>query len=104
MTNGTTAASRGTAKWVRVELRVDATSCNVDLWDSGPFIAQDSMEEIFDFGYSRTSGGMGVGLHLARDVIEAHQGEIVAIPNASLKFRISLPIVSSPHLSALEKY
>ena len=104
VTNGTSAASRGTAKWVRVELRVDATSCNVDLWDSGPFIAQDSIEEIFDFGYSRTFGGMGVGLHLARDVIEAHQGEIVAIPNASLKFRISLPIVSSPHLSTLEKY
>jgi signal transduction histidine kinase len=76
----------------------------VHFWDSGPFITQDSIEEIFDFGYSRTSGGMGVGLHLARDVIEAHQGEIVAIPNASMKFRISLPIISSPHLSASEKY
>ena len=94
VTNGVSAAARGAAKWLRVELRVDTTSCNIDFWDSGSFIAQDSVEEIFDFGYSRTSGGMGVGLHLARDVIEAHQGEIVAIPNSSMKFRISLPIAS----------
>ena len=94
VTNGTSAAARGAAKWLRVELRVDTTSCNIDFWDSGSFIAQDSVEEIFDFGYSRTSGGMGVGLHLARDVIEAHQGEIVAIPNSSMKFRISLPTAS----------
>jgi sensor histidine kinase regulating citrate/malate metabolism len=104
VTNGTSAASKCATKWLRVELRVDATSCNVDLWDSGPFIAQDSMEEIFDFGYSLTSGGMGVGLHLARDVIEAHQGEIVAIPNSSMKFQISLPIASSPHVKHFEKY
>ncbi len=104
VTNGTSAAARGAAKWLRVELKVDATSCNVDFWDSGTFIDQDRVEEIFDFGYSRTSGGMGVGLHLARDVIEAHQGEIVAIPNSSMKFRISLPIASSTHVNALEKY
>lgn len=95
VTNGTSAAAQGATKWLRVELGVDATSCNVDFWDSGSFIDQDSVEEIFDFGYSRTSGGMGVGLHLARDVIEAHQGEIVAIPNSSMKFRISLPLASS---------
>ena len=104
VTNGTSAASRGTAKWLRIGLTVDATSCNIDFWDSGTFIDQDRVEEIFDFGYSRTSGGMGVGLHLARDVIEAHQGEIVAIPNSSMKFRISLPIASSTQVSTLEKY
>ena len=95
VTNGTSAAARGEAKWLRIDLRVDATSCHIDFWDSGGYIDQDRAEEIFDFGYSRTSGGMGVGLHLARDVIEAHQGEIVAIPNSSMKFRISLPIISS---------
>jgi signal transduction histidine kinase len=104
VTNGTSAAAQCSAKWLRIELGVDATSCNIDFWDSGTFIDQDSVEEIFDFGYSRTSGGMGVGLHLARDVIEAHQGEIVAIPNSSMKFRISLPIASSLHVNALEKY
>jgi len=104
VTNGTSAAARGAAKWLRVELKVDAISCNIDFWDSGTFIDQDRVEEIFDFGYSRTSGGMGVGLHLARDVIEAHQGEIVAISNSSMKFRISLPIASSTQVNALEKY
>jgi len=104
VTNGTSAAARGAGKWVRVDLRVDATSCHVDFWDSGTFIGQDRIEEIFDFGYSRTFGGMGVGLHLARDVIEAHHGEIVAIPNSSMKFRISLPLASPTHLNTLEKY
>jgi two-component system sensor kinase FixL len=104
VTNGTSAAANGAAKWQRVELKVDATSCSLDFWDSGPFIEQDTVEEIFDFGYSRTSGGMGVGLHLARDVIEAHQGEILAIPNSSLKFRISFPITTSLQVNILEKY
>ena len=104
VTNGTSAAAEGAAKWLRVELRVDATSCTLDFWDSGSLIDQDSVEEIFDFGHSKTSGGMGVGLHLARDVIEAHQGEIMAISNSSMKFRISLPIASSPHVSPFEKY
>ena len=104
VTNGTSAAANGASKWLRVELRVDATSCSLEFWDSGPFIDQDSVEEIFDFGYSRTSGGMGVGLHLARDVIEAHHGEILAIPNSSMKFRISLPITTSLQVNILEKY
>ncbi len=102
--NGISAAAEGEAKWLRVELRVNATSCTLYFWDSGTFIDQDSVEEIFDFGHSITSGGMGVGLHLARDVIEAHQGEIVAIPNSSMKFQISLPIANSPDVSHFEKY
>ncbi len=94
VTNGTSAAAQGVNKWLRIELKVSATTCNIDFWDSGAIIDQDNIEEIFDFGYSRTSGGMGVGLHLARDVIEAHQGEIMAIASSSMKFRISLPLAN----------
>lgn len=44
--------------------------------DTGPGIAPDSIERIFDPYYTTKSGGSGLGLPTARRIIEAHGGKI----------------------------
>ncbi|MFZ1043937.1 MAG: HAMP domain-containing sensor histidine kinase [Anaerolineales bacterium] len=51
----------------------------VSVEDSGPGIASEDLPHVFDRFYkSRDSRGMGLGLSIARYIIEAHGGEIKA--------------------------
>ncbi len=92
LANAVSAAAAGSEKWTRIDLWTDVEQVYVDFSDSGNWLDEDAIDSIFDLGYSRTPGGMGVGLFLARSIIEAHQGQLLAIPYSSLKFRVILPI------------
>jgi signal transduction histidine kinase len=67
--------------------------------DNGPGIPQDQLEQIFerfhrtDAGRSRDTGGSGLGLPIARAIVEAHGGKIQAKspPGRGATFRLSLP-------------
>ena len=49
----------------------------ISVQDSGPGIAPEDLPHIFDRFYkSRDSRGMGLGLSIARFIVEAHGGEI----------------------------
>jgi len=67
--------------------------------DQGPGIPQDEIESIFERFYrgSRTQdsvAGTGIGLSVARDIINAHQGRLWAEnrPEGGTQFSFSLPI------------
>jgi two-component system, OmpR family, sensor histidine kinase BaeS len=68
---------------IKINLVESAPGAERRLWisvqDSGPGIAPEDLPHIFDRFYkSRDSRGMGLGLSIARFIVEAHGGEIAA--------------------------
>jgi signal transduction histidine kinase len=63
--------------------------------DRGPGIPEDKLKEIFEPFYTSKAEGMGMGLSIARTIIEAHRGLIWAKnrDHGGATFRIRLPLV-----------
>ena len=88
---------------VEVKLRSSAGQATISIRDFGPGVPEESLGRIFDPFYrvesdrSRISGGVGLGLSIARRAIELHKGKIGAA-NASpgLCVTIALPIPAAP--------
>ncbi len=61
----------------RLEVTVDGSSITVA--DTGPGIPEDQLPFVFDrFVKASDSAGSGLGLSIARDLVEAHKGSITA--------------------------
>jgi signal transduction histidine kinase len=56
--------------------RIDATGVEVVVKDSGPGIAADAVEHLFDAFFSTKESGMGMGLPISKKIVEAHYGEL----------------------------
>ena len=98
------------------ELERQANNAMITVRDNGEGIPPESLHDIFDFfvqsdtSLARSAGGMGIGLSLARSIVEAHDGRIevqsTGVGNGST-FRIFLPLtqknqppsISAPHFS-----
>ena len=77
ISNAVRYSPRGTS--VRVELAASNGGANIAVSDSGPGIAAAHLPHVFDRYYkSADSRGMGLGLSIARYIVEAHGGEIRA--------------------------
>ena len=61
--------------------------------DTGPGIAPDKVEKIFDPLYTTKANGSGLGLAVARDLVEGHGGTIrvESIPGQGAAFFVLLP-------------
>ncbi len=83
---------------VRAGKRGDAIEVTVD--DDGPGIPEDQREEVFKPFYRIESsrnpgtGGVGLGLTIAKDVMRGHGGDIAlsASPNGGLRARLRVPL------------
>jgi signal transduction histidine kinase len=62
--------------------------------DRGPGIPTDKLKDVFEPFFTTKAEGMGMGLSIARTIVEAHNGQIFAAndPGAGAVFRIRLPI------------
>ena len=62
--------------------------------DSGPGIPAEELKEIFEPFFTSKAEGMGMGLSIARTIVEAHKGRIWAEnqPGGGASFRIRLPL------------
>jgi signal transduction histidine kinase len=65
--------------------------------DRGPGIPEDKLKEVFEPFYTSKAEGMGMGLSIARTIIEAHNGMIWAKnrDHGGATFRIKLPLTAS---------
>jgi signal transduction histidine kinase len=63
--------------------------------DRGPGISEDKLKDVFEPFFTSKAEGMGMGLSIARTIIEAHNGVIWAEnrDHGGASFRISLPLV-----------
>ena len=84
---------------VVVSARASAGAVEVRVADTGPGIAPDDLQRVFDRFYradpsrSRSTGGTGLGLTIARRLVEAHGGSIEAesVEGQGSRFIIRLP-------------
>jgi two-component system osmolarity sensor histidine kinase EnvZ len=62
--------------------------------DDGPGIPEDRREAVFRAFESSATGGTGLGLTIARDIIRAHGGELTleTSPMGGLRARVRLPV------------
>ena len=73
----------------------------IEVIDSGPGIAVEDRDRIFDpFYRGRHSAmsavkGTGLGLAIVRDYVELHQGTVKALAAAGAHFRVILPKLSA---------
>jgi len=80
-----------------VSARVDKFA-EVSVSDTGPGIPPDKLKEIFDPFFSTKENGMGMGLSIARTIVEAHGGQLTAENRAGggAMFRMRLPLAAPP--------
>jgi len=74
--------------------RNGGASAEISISDSGPGIPQEKLNHIFDPFFTTKEQGMGMGLSIARTIIQAHRGRIWAENQAEggAVFRLSLPL------------
>jgi signal transduction histidine kinase len=84
---------------ITVRTAQDGDFAEIEIADSGPGILAGKLDEVFEPFYTTKPNGMGMGLSIARTIVEAHGGEISAENHAGqgALFRIRLPLA---HTSA----
>jgi len=86
---------------IRLAARREGARVALSVADSGTGIAPDALAKVFDLfaqadvGYARRRGGLGIGLTLARTLVERHDGTIEAHsegPGRGSEFVVHLPL------------
>ena len=85
--------SIGTKGHIDVVLTEGETGLQLDISDTGKGLEPDILERIFEPYFSTKDSGTGLGLPIAKKIVEDHGGTVVAAPNQpqGLSIRIILP-------------
>jgi signal transduction histidine kinase len=78
-----------------VRVGMDPAHISIDVADTGPGIPAEDLPHVFERFYKSTdSGGMGLGLAIAKHLISAHEGTISAesSPGRGTTIHMSLPL------------
>jgi PAS domain S-box-containing protein len=78
---------------LQVRTRGLAGAVSVAVIDAGPGVGPDQVPKLFTAFYTTKSGGLGLGLSIARSIVEAHDGTIQVERNDSggATFRFTVP-------------
>ena len=81
--------------------RLDADTVRIDVADSGPGIAPEIVDQLFQPFITTKQAGMGVGLSISRTIVEAHGGRIWIDPNpgGGVIFHVTLKIIDVEELA-----
>jgi PAS domain S-box-containing protein len=89
-----------------VSLNRDPSHANLSIKDSGIGIPNESLNDIFepfvqgDQDVARSTGGLGLGLSLVRQIVALHGGEVAAYSarelNRGSDFIVRLPLIATP--------
>lgn len=94
MRNAVEAMSDSVKRQLTIETRVfDSEMVEVSVRDTGPGIAPEIMDHLFETFNSTKQSGMGIGLSICRTIVEAHGGSIFARPmrGGGTEFVFTLP-------------
>ena len=88
---------KGNNGQVEIHLYADRNEAVIEVADNGPGIAPETHERIFDPFFSTRSGGIGLGLAVVRQIIEAHHGSISVSTShlGGASFTVRLPRIKS---------
>jgi len=92
-------------KQIKVQTKQNGNdSVEVSVTDSGRGIAPDKLPRIFESFFTTKKEGMGLGLSIARSIIQAHQGRIWVenTPSSGARFHFSLQIAENKNLAGQE--
>jgi signal transduction histidine kinase len=96
--NGIDAMRDMSAESRTISIRTSRTEkfAELSVSDRGPGIPEDKLEEVFAPFFTSKAEGMGMGLSIARTIIEAHHGQISARnrDHGGASFRIRIPLVA----------
>jgi signal transduction histidine kinase len=86
---------------VQLEARAGAGSNGIEVLvrDNGTGIAPEAIPRIFEPFFTTKAKGMGMGLAIAKSIIDAHGGTISVVPNGDrgTTFKVRLPIARDMH-------
>jgi C4-dicarboxylate-specific signal transduction histidine kinase len=76
--------------------KTTSATVEISIFDSGPGIPADKLSEVFEPFFTTKDQGMGMGLSIARTIVEVHSGRIWAENRAEggAVFRITLPLAA----------
>jgi len=83
-----------------IATRPDGEMVEVTVADTGPGIATEIADQLFQPFITTKRYGMGVGLSISRSIVEGHGGQIVVKPNegGGTVFRFTMPGVTNEDL------
>lgn len=81
-------------RFIKVRTSREGRFAELSVSDSGPGISENKLEQVFDPFFTTKEDGMGMGLSIARTIIDAHDGEIIARnrDEGGATFRARLPL------------
>jgi signal transduction histidine kinase len=83
---------------ITVSTARDGNFADLSVSDVGPGIPVEKLKEVFEPFFTTKPQGMGMGLSIARTIVEAHGGQLSAENRAGrgAAFRIRLPLAAPP--------
>ena len=87
---------------VSITTRNDADTISIEIVDAGPGIAEEDRQRIFDVFYTKQRGhGVGIGLAVVKQIIDAHRGVGAALSvdsgqGGGARFRLDFLVAEAP--------
>jgi two-component system sensor histidine kinase FlrB len=82
--------------WIQLAGRQIENTAEIVVADTGPGIAPENLDHIFEPGFTTRAGSPGLGLAVCRRIVEQHGGAIAAASRAGAKFTLTFPLASTP--------